>query len=75
MQCSTETLAVVRDFSLFTGTSHGSDSFYSVFLYKIFIFPNFFRIFRVTELWWMFESLQIVLFSQIAVIASLFAYV
>ena len=75
MRCKTETLAVVRDFTFFTGMSNGSETFCNVFLYKFFIFPNFFRIFSVTEVWWMFKSLQPVLFSQIAVIASLFAYV
>ena len=46
-----ETLAVVRDFTCFTGTSNGSDSFCTVFLYKFFIFPNFGRIVGVTEVW------------------------
>ena len=55
-------MAVVRDFTLFTGTSNGSDSFCTVFLYKLFIFPNFGRIFGVPELLWMFRLLQTVLF-------------
>ena len=63
------------DFTFFTGTSNGFETFCTVFLYKFFIFPICFRIFRVTEVWWIFESLKTVLFSQIAVIASLFAYV
>ena len=37
----TETLAVVLDFTFFTGTSNGSETFCNVFLYKIFIFPIF----------------------------------
>ena len=41
----TETLAIVRDFTFFTGTSNGSDSFCTVFLYKLFIFPNFVELF------------------------------
>ena len=41
----TETLAVAREFSFFTGTSNGSET--SVFLYKCFIFPIFVRIFGV----------------------------
>ena len=40
----TETLAVARDFTFFTGTSNGSETFCTVFLYKLFIFPNYFRI-------------------------------
>ena len=36
----------MRDFTFFTGTSNGSDSFCTVFLYKLFIFPNFGRIFK-----------------------------
>ena len=75
MRCKIETLAIVRDFTFFSGTSNGSETFCTVFLYKMFIFPNFLRIYRVTEVWWMFKSLQTVLFSQIVVIASLFAYV
>ena len=46
-----ETLAVVRDFTFFTGTSNGSETFCTVFLYKLFIFPNFGRIVKVTEVW------------------------
>ena len=42
------TLAVVRDFKFFTGTSNGSETFCTVFLYKVFIFPNFGRIFQVS---------------------------
>ena len=38
MRCKTETLAVVRDFTLLTGTSNGSDSFCTIFMYKFFIF-------------------------------------
>ena len=45
----TETLAVVADFTFFTGTSNGSGTFCTVFLYNFFIFPNCFRIFGVTE--------------------------
>ena len=71
MRCKTETLAVVHDFTFFTGTSNRSE-FFALSLYTSFLF---FIIFTVTEVWWMFESLKTVLFSQIAVIASLFAYV
>ena len=45
--CRIETLAVVRDFTFFTGTSNGSETFRTVFLYKLFICPNFGRIFEV----------------------------
>ena len=46
----------------FTGTSNGSDSFCTVFLYKLFIFPNFGRNFQISEVWLMFRLLQTVLF-------------
>ena len=36
----TETLAVVHEFSIFTGTSNGSDSFCTVFLCKFFYRSN-----------------------------------
>ena len=68
-------MAVVCDFTFFAGMSNGSETFCTVFLYKLLIFPNFSIIFRVTEVWLMLILLQIVLFSQIAVIASLFEYV
>ena len=55
-------MAVVRDFNFLTGTSIGSDSFCTVFLYNLFIFNNFGRIFGVPEIWWMFRLLQTVLF-------------
>ena len=45
MRCRIETLAVVHDFTFLTGTSIGSDSFCTVLLYNLFIFPNFGRIF------------------------------
>ena len=51
VRCRTETMAVVHDFTCFTGTSNGSDYFCTVFLYKCFIFPNFGRIFHVSEVW------------------------
>ena len=38
-------------FYVFTGTSNGTDYFCTVFLYKLFIFPNFGRIFQVSEVW------------------------
>ena len=38
----------MRDFNFFTGTSNGSETFCTVFLYKFFIFPNFGRIFWST---------------------------
>ena len=47
----TETLAVVRDFTFFTGTSKVSETFCTVLIYKLFIFPNFGRIFGVSEVW------------------------
>ena len=62
MRCKTETLAVVRDFTFLAGTSNGSDSFCTVLLYNLFIFPNFGRIFGVPEVWCMFRLLQTVLF-------------
>ena len=46
----------------FSGTPTGYDSFWTVFLYKYFIFPNFCIIFQVSEVWWMFILLQTVLF-------------
>lgn len=55
-------MAVVRDFTFVPGMSIGSDSFCSVFLYNLFIFPNFGRIFGVSEVWWMFRLLQTILF-------------
>ena len=56
-------------FYIFTGTSNGSETFCTVFIYNFFIFYNFLRIVRVTEVCWMFKSLQTVLFSQIVVLA------
>ena len=44
----TETLAVARDFTFFTGKSNGSEPFCTLLLYKIFKFSYFFRIFGVT---------------------------
>ena len=57
-------MAVVRDFTFFTGTSNGSETFCTVFLYKFFIFLNFRRIFGVPEVWRMFILLQTVLFKK-----------
>ena len=62
MRCKTETLAVVRDFTFFTGMSNGSKTFCTAFIYKFFSFPNFGIIFGVPEVWWMFRLLQTVLF-------------
>ena len=45
----TETLAVVRDFTFLTGRSNGSETFCTLFIYKIFIFTNFGRIFLSTR--------------------------
>ena len=42
----TETLAVVRDFTFLAGTPNGSDSFCTVFLYKLFIFLIFAEFFK-----------------------------
>jgi hypothetical protein len=71
----TETFAVVFEFLYFTGTWKNSEIFiqycYAIFL----VFSYFFRIFGVTEVYVSSASLQTVLFSQIAVIVSLFAYV
>ena len=39
----TETLAVVRDFTFFTGKSNGSQTFCTLLLYKIFKFSNLFH--------------------------------
>ena len=36
----------MRDFTFLAGTSNGSETFLTVFLYKLFIFPNFGRIFQ-----------------------------
>ena len=52
----------MRDFTFLTGTSIGSDSFCTVFLYNLFICTNFGRNFGVPEVWWMFRLLQTVLF-------------
>ena len=38
MRCRTETLAVVRDFTFFTIMSNSSETFYTVFLYKVLFF-------------------------------------
>ena len=62
MQCKTETLAVVRDFTFLAGTSNGSDSFRTILMYNFFIFPNCGRIFEVLEVWLMFRLLQTILF-------------
>ena len=43
----TETLAVGRDFTFFTGKSNGSETFCTVFPYKFFTFTNCGRIFGV----------------------------
>ena len=42
----------MRDFTFLAGTSNGSDSFWIVFLYNFFTFPNFGRIFGVLEYQW-----------------------
>ena len=39
-------MAVVRDFTFLAEMSNGSDSFCTVFLCKLFIVPNFGRIFK-----------------------------
>ena len=53
--------------------SNGSDSFCTVFLYKLFIFPNCGRIVGVQEVWWMFRLLQTVLFLTDSVFDAQFA--
>ena len=70
MRCKIETLAVVRDFTFFTGTSNGSETFCTVFIYK---FTNLFRFFGVPEVWGMFRLLQTVLFKTDSVFDALFA--
>ena len=47
----TETFGVVHDSRFFTGMLEVSETFCTVFLYKLFIFPNFGRIFGVPEVW------------------------
>ena len=49
-------------FYIFTGRSNGSDSFCTVLLYNLVIFPNLGVSFGVPEVWWMFKLLQTVLF-------------
>ena len=63
----------MRDFTFLAGTSNGSDSFCTIFLYNLFIFPKFGRIFGVPEVWWMFRLLQTVLFLTDSVLAAQFA--
>ena len=60
-------------FIFFTGTLNSSDYFCTVFIYKLFIFPKFFRIFGVPEVWWMFRLLQTVLFKTDSVFDASFA--
>ena len=64
----------MRDFTFLTEMSIGSDSFFTVLLYNLFIFPNFGRIVWVPEVWWMFRLLQTVLFLTDSVFRVLFAY-
>ena len=52
----------MHDFTFLSEMSIGSDSFCNVFLYNLFIFPNFGRIFGVPEVWCMFRLLQTILF-------------
>ena len=47
----TETLALARDFTFFTGKSNGSETFCTLLLYKIFKFSNLFNNF------WIYRSL------------------
>ena len=65
-------MAVVHDFTFFTGTSNSSETFCTIFIYKFFIFPKFFRIFGVTEVWLMFRLLQTVLFKTDSVFDASF---
>lgn len=39
----TETLAVARDFTFFTGKSNGSETFFTLLMYKLFKFSNLFN--------------------------------
>ena len=57
----------------FNWNVNGYDSFCTVLLYNLFIFPNFGRIFGVPEVWWMFRFLQIVLFLTDSVFDAQFA--
>ena len=41
VRCKKESLAVLRDFTFFTGKSNGSETFCTIFPYKFFIFPIF----------------------------------
>ena len=70
----TETLAVLIDYTFLTGKSIGSDSFFTVFLYNVFIFSNFCRIFWVPEVYVWYILLQTVLFLTDSVFYVLFAY-
>ena len=47
----TETLAVVLEFTIFTGKSNGSETFCTLHMYKLFKFPYFFEFFGVTEVY------------------------
>ena len=51
--CSTktETLAVVREFTFFTGESNGSETFCTLLLYKLFKFLKKIEFFGVTEVY------------------------
>ena len=73
MRCKTETLAVVRDFTFFTGTSNGSKTFCSVFIYKLFSFSFLFQNFWSTRSMVVFRLLQTVLFKPDSVFDASFA--
>ena len=63
----------MHDFTFLAGMSIGSDSFCTVFIYNLFIFPNFGRIVGVPEVWWMFRLLQTILFLTDSVFDAQFA--
>ena len=46
VQNKTETLAVVGEFTFFTGKSNGSETFCTLFMYKFFKFSNLVHNFR-----------------------------
>ena len=74
--CSTktETLAVVREFTFLTGKSNGSETFFTLLLYKLFKFSYFLEFFGFTEVYKTSRLLQIVLFLIDSVFYVLIAY-
>ena len=64
----------MRDFTFLPGTSFGSDTFCTVFMYNFFIFLNFGRIFWGSRSCVSYRLLQTVLFLTDSVFRVLFAY-